>query len=660
VHQSIRLSAILAAAAVFTTAGAEDLRDTVIVTASRMPIPLMAAGSSVSVIDREQIEARQAIFAVDLLRDVPGFAVSSSGSIGSQTQVRVRGAEANQLLVLIDGIEANDPAGNDEFAIQDLTTWDVERIEVVRGPQSALWGSDALAGVVNIITRQPTGEFSAGGFAEMGAFDTSTVGANVMGTAGGARTGFSLSRIDSGGSNSSRSGDEDDGYENTTATLTLAGSPHRALDLGFVGRYTTTRKQFDGVDYGNGVDPGTGLPTDTGDETEVDLGYFRAGGTLKLLDERWTQSLRAAWTTTNTDNHGDFGDTGSASADKYGVYYQSSWQFTPGGPDTPANSLTLALDHELQDFSQRGTVIVLNPDDPSQNLDPNQDQDLRNTAAVLELVLSPLKRASFSLSGRYDDNSDFDNVGTYRATTAWTSEGTRTKLHASFGTGQKAPTFTERFGYFPDQFAGNPDLEPETSTGWEAGIEQPLFGNRASIAATYFHEDLKNEIYGFAFDPETSRSTAVNLDGHSRRRGVEVSASVRASETLRFSGSYTYTDATEPDADTGADTREIRRPRHSASFNGDWRFLDNDAGLNLNLSYVGQQNDTFFEVAFPYGQQTIDLDSYYLASLAASYRLTDQAQIYARMENLLDEDYEDIYGYNTPGVGAYAGLRLRF
>ena len=130
---------------------------------------------------------------------MPGVAVSRSGGIGSQAQVRVRGAEANHLLVLIDGIEANDPAGNDEFAFQNLTTWDVERIEVVRGPQSALWGSDALAGVVNIITRQPTAAFSAGGFAEAGAYDTYSAGGRVAGQVLGTRAGLSLSRVDSNG-----------------------------------------------------------------------------------------------------------------------------------------------------------------------------------------------------------------------------------------------------------------------------------------------------------------------------------------------------------------------------------------------------------------------------------------------------------------------------
>jgi vitamin B12 transporter len=644
----------LAAAAVTTTATAEDIRDTLIVTASRIPVPLVAAGSSVSVIDREQIEARQSVFAVDLLQDVPGFAVSRSGGIGSQTQVRVRGAEANQVLVLIDGIEANDPAGNDEFAFQDLTTWDVERIEVVRGPQSALWGSDALAGVVNVITRQPTKEFSAGGFAEAGAYDTFSAGGRLSGQVMGTRAGLSLLRVDSNGSNSSRTGDEDDGYENTTAILSLAGSPSDIVDLSFVGRYTDTTKGFDATDFG------TGLPADSGDETDVDLGYFRAGGTLQLLDGRWTQSLRAAWTTTDTENTSDFGSAGTTAADKYGVYYQTTWQFTPGAADSTGNSATFALDHEQQDFRQRGDLIVIDPDDPSQDLDPNQDQDLDNTAAVLELLLTPFERTSLSLSGRYDDNSDFDNVATLRATTSWTTESTRTRLHAAYGTGQKAPTFVDRYGFFTNQFVGNPDLEPETSSGWEAGIEQPLWNARISLGATYFREDLEDEINGFVFDPGTGRFTADNLDGTSKRRGVELSAAATVTATLRFSGSYTYIDATQPGLLTGEDSREIRRPRHSASVNGDWRVLDSKADLNVNLTYVGDQDDTFFEVTPPFGTQTINLDSYYLASVAASYRLTNQASVYARVENLLDEDYENVYGYNTPGIGAYAGIRLSF
>ncbi len=647
VRISLSLLLLLATAAASLRVSAEEFRDTLVVTASRIPVPLVAAGSSVSVIDRDEIEARQAIFVVDLLKDIPGFIVSRSGSIGAQTQVRIRGAEANQVLVLIDGIEANDPAGNDEFAFQDLTTWDVERIEVVRGPQSALWGSDALAGVINIITRQPTTELAAEGSAELGAFDSSSFGGRFAGPLGGVRAGLSLSRFDTNGDNSSRTGSENDGYENTTGTLTLAANPADNLELDFVGRYTSTTKQFDGTDFIS-----TGLPTDTGDVTDVALGYFRTGGTLRLAGGRWTQRARATWTTTDTDNRNESGANGSTGADKYGIYYQTTWQFTPEAPGSTGNAVTLALDRERQEFSQRAPASPYG--------DPNQDQKLDNTSVALELLLSPFARTSLSLSGRYDDNSQFENVATGRATLAWTARSAGTRLHAAVGSGQKAPTFIERFGYFPDQFLGNPALKPEKSRGWEAGLDQPVLDGKASIGATYFADRLENEIDGFAFDADTFLFTARNLDGTSRRKGVEVTAKTDISSTLRFSGSYTYTDATQPDPVTGADIREIRRPRHSASLNGDWRFLDGRAALNANVTYVGERTDTFFEVAPPYGTETIRLHSYSLASLAASYRLTGNARVYARVENLLNEDYEDVYGYNTPGIGAYAGIRVGF
>ncbi|MEO8223257.1 MAG: TonB-dependent receptor [Gammaproteobacteria bacterium] len=644
----IFLTSIILLATVAASPGiaAGEIRDTLVVTASRIPVPLVAAGSSVSVIDRDQIEERQSLFAVDLLKDVPGFIVSRSGSIGSQTQVRIRGAEANQVLVLIDGIEANDPAGNDEFAFQDLTTWDVERIEVVRGPQSALWGSDALAGVINIITRQPTDKLAAEGFAELGSFATSSFGARIAGPVGGMRAGLSLSRLDTNGDNSSRTGSEDDGYENTTGTLTLAASPNANLDLDFVGRYTSTTKQFDAVSLS------TGLPTDTSDVTDVSLGYFQAGGTLRLAGGRWTQRARAAWTTTDTKNSNEGGANGSTGADKYGIYYQTTWQFTPEAPRSAGSAVTVAVDRERQEFSQRAPASPFG--------DPNQDQKLDNTAVALELLLSPFERTSLSLSGRYDDNSKFDNVATGRATLAWTARGSGARLHAAFGSGQKAPTFIERFGYFPDQFLGNPALKPEKSRGWEAGVDQPLLGGKLTLGATWFADRLEGEIDGFAFDADTFLFTARNLDGTSRRQGVEVTAKTDISSTLHFSGSYTYTDATQPDPVTGADTREIRRPRHSASLNGDWKFLSGKGALNANVTYVGERNDIFFEVAPPYGTETIRLGSYYLASLAASYRLTENVRVYARVENLLNEDYEDVYGYNTPGIGAYAGIRVGF
>lgn len=639
------VSCLFVAITVAAAANAADRPpETIVVTASRIPVPLSAVGSSITVIDREQIEHRESAFAVDLLRNVPGVAISQSGSIGSQTQLRMRGAEANQILVLIDGIEANDPAGNAEFAFENLGTWDIDRIEVVRGAQSGLWGSDALAGVINVITRQPNEELSVSGFGEGGAFDTWSAGTRISGALLGTRAGLSVSSIDSDGSNSSRSGGEDDGYRNRTVNLSLAGNPADNFDLEFNGRYSDIHKEFDSISWL------TGLPADTLDETDMSLGYFGAKGTLRLLEDRWTQSLRAGWTRSDTDNSNEFGANGSTDADRYAFYYQSTWHFTPASTDSAGNSLTFALDHEREEFSQRGTAAPWG--------DPNQDQSDRNTALVAEGLFSPLARVSVSLSVRHDDNSSFENINTFRATSAWTDETTGTRLHAAIGRGQKAPTFIERYGYFPGQFTGNPGLKPERSAAWELGIDQALPGIAASIGATYFHEDMKDEIFGYAFDAESLQTTAINLPGTSKRRGVELTAMARLSPALKISAAYTYTDATQPDADTGEDSREIRRPRHTGGLSADWNFRNERLQLNASLSYTGTHNDDYFPPSFI--KEVVELDAYTLVSVAATYRLNDATRLYTRIDNLFDTSYEDVYGYNTPGVGIYAGLRLDF
>ena len=620
--------------------------ETIVVTASRIPVPLSAVGSSITVIDRDQFERRESAFAIDMLRDVPGVAVSQSGSIGSQTQLRMRGSEANQVLVLIDGIEANDPAGNAEFAFENLGTWDVDRIEVVRGAQSGLWGSDALAGVINVITRRPDEELSVSGFGEGGAFNTWSAGTRVSGAVLGTRAGLSVSTIDSDGSNSSRTGSEDDGYRNTTANLAVHAAPTDHLNLEFNGRYADIHKEFDSIDYL------TGLPGDTLDETDMSLGYFGAKGTLGLMDDRWTQSLRSGWTHSDADNSNEFGANGSTDADRYAFYYQSTWHFTPASDSSTGNSLTFALDHQREEFSQRGTATAWG--------DPNQDQSERNTGLVAEGLFSLLSRVSLSLSFRRDDNSDFDDINTYRATTAWTDETGMTRLHGAIGEGQTAPTFIERYGYFPGQFTGNPDLKPERSTAWEFGIDQALPGFDASVGATYFHANLKDEIYGYGFDEATFQTTAINLPGTSERHGVELTAMARLSPALKISASYTYSEATEPDALTGEDVREIRRPLHSGSLDADWRSGNGRLELNANLNYTGNRNDYYYGGPPTYARETVELEAYTLASLAATYRLNEATRIYTRIDNLFDTSYEDVYGYNTPGIGAYAGLRFEF
>ena len=308
----------------------------------------------------------------------------------------------------------------------------------------------------------------------------------------------------------------------------------------------------------------------------------------------------------------------------------------------------LALDHEREDFTQRGTASFFG--------DPNQDQSMDNTGWVAEFLSQPLERLDVSASVRHDDNSDFENTTTYRLTASYLLANDTTRLHTSWGTGRKSPTFIERFGYFSGQFLGNPDLKPEQTRGFDVGIAQALLTGLLTVDLTYFDERLKDEIDGFLFDSASGLFTAANLDGESRRQGAELELDARLGEALRARLSYTYLDTRQPDP-TGGSSREIRRPRHSAALNLNQAVLRGRGNLNLNLTYTGDQTDQYFPPP-SFSTRTLTLDDYLLLDLTASYALSERLTLYARVNNLLNESYTDVIGYQAPGRGVYAGVRF--
>mgnify|MGYP001823861415 FL=1 len=225
-------------------------------------------------------------------------------------------------------------------------------------------------------------------------------------------------------------------------------------------------------------------------------------------------------------------------------------------------------------------------------------------------------------------------------------------LSANIGTGQKAPTFIERYGYFPGQFVGNPDLKPEQSVSYDIGIEQRI-ASSASIQIAVFRQTVEDEIDGFVFDPESGLFTARNLDTTSKRGGVEVGARWTVSEHLDLSMNYTYTDSTENGA------TELRRPRHAGNATIDANFLEGRARLMLAADFGGTRQDIYFP-PWPEPSEIVALDSYWLLDLTAQYQATDSIKLFVRASNLLDKDYEQVYGYNTPGRAWYGGVRIHF
>ncbi|MDZ4730097.1 MAG: TonB-dependent receptor [Xanthomonadales bacterium] len=613
-----------------------------LVSAALEPLSAADVASSVTVITREQIEQRQVKYLSELLRDVPGFAVSQSGGPGTLTQIRVRGAEANQLLVLIDGVRANDPASSDEFQFQFASTANIERIEIIRGPQSAIWGTDALAGVINIIRRKDVAEDYLAATAEYGSFNSLDLALDGGVSRENLRLSGGLSYMNTDGTNISRQGSEDDAADNTTANLALEWAIHDSWALLFSGHHVDATSDFDDFDYFS-----TGLPIDADLATRAQRDYLKGEARWQPTDSAWNGSLTAGWQ--DSDNRNFANGVWDSATSANTLEFRARASVLLDDREARNHRLSFALDQEEVDFSQRGIAFPWG--------DPNQDQSYDVTGYAAEYVGKPTGSFSWTLNGRQDDYSDFDDVFTWQLA-ASQRIGDNLRLRAAAGTGSKAPTFVERFGFYPDFFSGNPNLKPETSKGWELGVELGLLEQSLLLGAAWFDQQLEDEIDGFVFDPTTGAFTAVNKSGDSERRGLELTASGQLADAFSLNASYTYLDASETNS-SGDSVREARRPRHMASLNANYSFAAQRGNLNLNLNYNGAQLDNFFPPPF-YAPEQVVLDGFTVAGMAASWKLTDSLELTGRISNLLDEDYEEILGFARPGRAVYAGLRGRF
>jgi vitamin B12 transporter len=634
-NPSIFAAAIALSASSFVmptvSAGEADIQE-VLVSASLVPIAANKSANAITVIDTEQLKNRAALSVSDLLRDVPGLAVSRSGVQGSQTQIRARGAEANHLLVLIDGVEANDPSQSDELNWGVLAADNIERIEVIRGPQSSMRGSDAMAGVVNIITRSASQPFSAAAYTEAGSFSTQRSGFNLGAKQGSFDIRLGLSDMQTDGDNISRTGDEKDGYENTSINLKAGLQVSDELRISLAARHSEGMNEFDAD---NDFD---GFVEDQDRVSEFRNSTMRLQGDYNSADGRWQHSLMVAQS--NNDNEafadGVLGNVTASTKDQ--IQYIGSLFWNNG-----AQRLSVLAEREEEDFQQRGPL--------SWGLDPNQDRERDTDSLALELRTDLSDDLTVAASSRYDDNSEFDSANTFRVEAIYQLNDSL-RLRTAYGTAVKNPTFTERFGFYTN-FIGNPNLEPEQSSSWELGMDKQM--GELNLSATLFDAELENEIDGFVYDPATFAYTSGNKQGLSQRQGIELTAAVNMSDNLVINAAYTYTDSVEADG-AGGYQDEIRRARHTGSLTLAWRAMDN-LQINTNAQYSGSQTDTFFP-PWPTPAQTVTLDDYTLVNINANYSASDKLDIYLRLDNLLDDDYEEVFGYQTLGFGASLGVRF--
>lgn len=611
----------------------------ILVTDGLTPVEQEKSGRAYTVISGKELEQNQVRYVADALRLVPGFAVSRSGSFGGFTQVRVRGAEANHLLVMVDGVEVSETAGG-EFDFGSLVVDDIDRIEVLRGPQSAFWGSNALAGVVNIITRR--GErngFSGSARMEAGSDGTWLGGLSLSG--GGSNFDAALSGVfrRTGGFNISDFGTEKDGDRNATLNGRFTADLSPAFTVNGTLRYVNRRSDVDPQDYSWGS-PTYGRVIDGNDDTATREFFGSLGATHVSLDGALTQKARFA----GSDIHRQDFSSGLTSwndGNRYNGGYQASYEF-----DTPAmldakHQLTGGYEWQQETFA------------PS-HLDETFSRS--TNSFVGEYRGEFLDRFYLNAAVRQDLNDRFGDATTYSLSGAWRI-GTATRLHASVGTGVTSPTFFEQFGYVPDSFVGNPNLLPEESLGWDIGIEQTFFGGALVTDVTYFNQNLRNEIALVYGGPPNFPSTPINRSGVSERQGVELAATVKLFDGFSATASYTYTAATEQTDAGGPRLDEVRRPEHSGSFTAAYVFFENRARIFGEMVFNGKMEDLAFVPTLP---PRVTLPAYTVVNMGGSFKFNERLEAYGRIDNLFDEDYEEVFGYNTQGRTAFVGLRGSF
>lgn len=627
---------VLAVTAAVSTAAVAQTDPTslgrVFISASRTALPDAEVGSAISVISAEELEQRQIRFVSDALRATPGIAVNRSGPVGSLTQVRIRGAEANHTVVLIDGVKINDPFTS-EVNFAHLLSAEVERIEILRGPQTVLYGSEAIGGVVSIFTKRGKPGVQVEGTIEAGSFSTVEGLAAVRGADRNWRYALSAAALTTDGTNVSRFGSEDDGYRNKSFNASAGWTPANNAALDATLRYRDSRSEFDPQDFGFPPSSTFGLVIDGDRKSEGD--QFDGAVRGRLMTGPFEHQLGVAHTDTEEDTFADGVFTNGFSGRRTRYDYQGMWRF---GSDVP-QALTLAVEREDQRFENRGPT-------PTSLENQSRENDKTGFGAEYRVRLSSL--TAFTISARRDNHDLFEDATTYRVTVAQPI-GERWKLRGSYGTGTANPTFFELFGFIPDSFDPNPQLKPEKSRGFDAGADFTFNGGRLSV--TYFDADLRNEIVS-TFDATTFRSSVANLEGKSKRRGVEVESSYAPTDNLDVTVMYTYLDSTQADGQ-----REVRRPRHTASAGITYTFPNARGNVSLIVDYNGQQEDLDFR---SFSAARVGLREYTLMRLAASYALTRNINLFARAENLLDQDYEEVFSFQPSGRAFYAGVRAMF
>ena len=626
-----------------STANAQEpvMLDDVVVTATRTAIPEdKVGGTFVTVITKEEIAAKQQSSVEEVLKDVPGVDVASNGGPGTSSSIFLRGADSKNTLILVDGVMFNDPSSPNRSAdLANLTTDNIERIEVIQGPMSALYGSNATGGVINIITQKgtgaPKGSFGMEGgsyntwkeYAEShGSIDRFNYSVNISHTD---TDGFSIAdnrndRIPHAGNTA-----EDDGWRNTTFSGGTGFQINPTFEVAATMRYIKSTVSLD--DWGSSyagdrfssswppaAEPNGGKNRHM--DSEQYLGRFEVKNTL--FDGFLKSSLYYQLSHQDRTEHDN---DGNQSYDYLGESQETGWQGT--FKVSRINHLTMGAAYYWESMKSVSSVI--------------NDRTADTGSVWVGDQATLFDSLNLATALRYDDHDRFGGKATYRIAPSYLF-GSGTTLKASYGTGFRAPSLYELYA----PIYGNANLKPEESQGWDIGLEQKMLGDSVVIGLTYFVMNFDDAI-------EYDYLTSIYKQAMSttRTNGVEAFIRYKPNKSLSLQADYTYTNSEDP-----AGSTLVRRPRNKFGIHGQYRI--SKFGFNTDLRYVGKRDESPYAADF--NGNPVSLDPYTVVNLGVTYQVTNTVQVYGRIDNLLNEYYEEAWSYATPGRSAYIGFKVTF
>ncbi|MGC4250470.1 MAG: TonB-dependent receptor [Sphingobium sp.] len=616
---------------------AERPDDELIVTAFRTPVEWDKVASSVTVLDQQAIEQAQPLALTDILVRTPGISLSRNGGYGAATSIRIRGADAGQSVMVIDGMRMSDSssiAGGYGFA--NLFADDIGRIEILRGPQSILWGSDAIGGVVNVQTVRPAKALEGSFSLEGGSRDTVNARAAVGGTSELIDWRVAGSAFSTGGISARSNGTEEDGYSRRAASGTATVKLSSEISVDLRGYWAKGRNNFDGS------------AGDTREYGATEEWTLYAGFNAVLLDGRFTNRLAILQSDTQRRNFDPRRTTRPINFDAHGRTRRYEYQ----GTFTLSGMTQIVFGAERDE--QRMTTASPNDSATPYMLTPHRtDTD----SLYAELRLTPVAGVTLNGGVRRDHNSRFGNNSVFSGGAVWSIDQGNTVLRASYDEGFKAPSLYQLFSDY-----GSAGLRPEKAKGWEVGIEQAV-GNILRLSATWFDRDTDNLI-DFAYCPTSgTRPSDCYIPGTDTQRfGYYANVKKSHAKGLELTGSLewrglfadaNYSWIMAEDRTSGSTYgRQLQRvPRHMANGELGYRF---PFGLKASVAvrYSGETYDK--------ATGTAKLDDYWLTDLRADWQLLPGLSLYGRVENLSDRHYETASGYGTLGRSFYAGIRSRF